>query len=257
MSGERCGERSVCDRGCLDHLDDPSDSSNNPFVRALREGHFDCFREAHKAGVPWDEVICVMACVYGRVESLRYAHENGCPWDAQTTSTASCRGHVDCLRYAHEHGCPWDDDTCVWASLHSHLDCLRYAHEHGCPWDSRTVYVTLTWRVDHSQKTSDCLAYALENGCPVSDEKIGLYRGINQSALSILYHFGIPLRHHRLGVEYHIRDHIRRARLLLRCAVRWLRAYGEACSRVYAPDGEGYRMAETSFLSSRERDLKN
>ena len=229
-----------CAEGCLADPDAPADSLENPFFRAVSNHHLECFMEAHVRGCQWDETTCEDLAREGHLVYLRYAHENGAPWNSRTCRSASVNGHLDCLRYAHENRCPWDEDTCCWASYRGHLNCLRYAHENGCPWDGRTV------RCASYTGKLDCLTYALENGCPSDFSDVR--RPIARSAIPILYHHRVSLPEEcGSDLRDHIWDHVRRARLILRCAVRWLREYHEACSRVYAPDGVGYHEAEISF----------
>ena len=211
-------------------------------------GHLDCLRYAHENGCPWDKLTCSFASLHGRLDCLRYARENGCEWTAETCAFAGAGGSLDCLRYAHENGCPWDVKTCAYASHEGHLDCLRYAHENGCPWDARTcLTASLNGKLE-------CLRYALENGCPSDLTGFVRSKPIHRSAVPILYHHGARLPEKSTAdFTDHIREHARQGWLVLRCAVRWLRMYDEACFRVYAPEGVGYRMAETSFLEVRSR----
>ena len=215
--------RPNCDKNCLEHLEGRyMTPEENPFYRAMRNEHPECFRYAQRHEHVLEKWMGDERTIAGKLEFLRYAHKNGCPWD---------------------------EDTCEQASTFGNLDCLRYAHENGCPWNSRVIYVACHF------KNLDCLHYALEHGCP-SDP---LYLPIRGPALPILYHHDVVLPQ-RCASELgdHIREHAHRGWLMVRCAVRWLRAYNEACSRVYSPEGVGFRMAETSFLetSSRERGLK-
>lgn len=186
---------------------------------------------------------CLTACTNGHIECLRYAREAGYSLDDGTLNCcviASIRGEVECLKYAHENGCPWSEVVCVLAIQNYHLECLRYAHQNGCPWGEATV------RVASQMGNADCLRYALEEGCPHPSSQWSW--PIHPSVLPILYHHGVvvpgkyadQLREHR-------REHVRRAWTLLRCAVRWVRLYWEACERVYAPGGVGFREAESSF----------
>ena len=240
-----------CDKGCLEYLDDPPDTLENPFSRAISNEHLKCFMEAHVRGCHWNEITCEDVARGGHLEYLRYAHENGAPWNSLTCRAATTNGHLDCLRYAHENRCPWNEDTCYYASFHGHLNCLRYAHENGCPWDSHTV-----WWASYTGKLA-CLIYALENGCPSDFSLIPPHvrrETVHRSAIPILYHHQVSLPGgYASDLRIHIRDHARRARLILRCAVRWLRAYHEACSRVYAPTGVGYHEAEISFQNTVSR----
>ena len=261
-----------CSKRCLEHLDAPPGCPENPFYRAKSNDHLKCFMEAHVLACQWDETTCEDLAIDGRLEYLRYAHENGAPWNSHTCRSAAVRGHLDCLRYAHENGCPWDEETCLYATIHGHLDCLRYAHENGCPWNEGTC-TTASYgghlnclRYAHENGCPwdshtvlfasyagklNSLIYALKNGCPSDLSMVPphiRHRLIHRSAIPILYHHQVPLPEECAShLRNHIRNHIRRARLTLRCAVRWLREYHEACSRVYAPTGVGYHEAEISF----------
>ena len=226
-------------------------------------GYLDCLRYAHENGCPWNKITCENASWGGHLDCLRYAHEHGCPWDRNTTENASGEGHLECLRYAHEHGCSWDEGTCAVASWSGHLDCLRYAHEHGCPWNERTCELAtykdqlecLRYAHEHGcswdqsacvraceSGSLECLRYLLENRCPTPDF---MTIPINNTLIPYLHHRGIVLPRDRLRA--HIRSHVSKAKVLIRCLGVLLRSYREACERVYSPDGVGYREAELSF----------
>ena len=166
---------------------------------------------------------------------------------------ASFNGHLDCLRFAHERGSYWDEWCCSEASYHGHLSCLRYAHENGCPWDKMSCLLASKFN------RLDCLAYALENGCPTDFDEWDWeeYNG-DSTSFGVWYHCGVlaPVSSDTWNgfVAEHRRDHIRRARILLRCAVTLLGLHRRACERVYAPGGVGYLMAETSFHSLVSKD---
>ena len=169
-----------------------------------------------------DRNACLRSAQRGHLECLRYAHEKGCPWDKDICTEASSNGHLECLRYAHEHGCSWDEWTCYYAS-EGHVECFRYALENGCP----------------------SPGYTLKNGCPFPDFTL-LF--VHSSVVPYLHHHGIAISEDNSDdLRTHIREHIRRAWTLLRCASILLGAYRRSCERVYSPDGLGYREAETSF----------
>ena len=187
---------------------------------------------------------CGRSAERGHLECLRYAHEQGCRWDEWIAAYASGEGHLECLRYTHEQGCPWDEETCRWASMRGHLECLRYAHEHGCPWGEGTC--TEASQNGHAES----LLYTLENGCPVPDFR---EIWIHSSVVPLLHHQGFRLSEdNSADLRDHIRSHVQRARLLMRCIVVLLGEYRRACERIYAPGGEGYREAEDSW----RRNLK-
>ena len=257
-------QRPDCVGDCLEHLGEDLTDFRSPTLRSAINGHLACLRHAHQTGTRWDERTCRCASLRGHLACLRYLHENGCPWDERTCSYASDAGQLECLRYAHENGCPWDEDACVSASHSGNLECLRYLHEHGCPWNQLTCsrasafgrleclrYAhengcpwdedTVTFGVcnDHS----DCWQYAVENGCPYTEVVTRM-----PPLVSFLYHRGLPIPTNDPGyLKDHIRGHVRKAWVLVRCTLPFLTAYREACERVYAPGGRGYQEAETSF----------
>ena len=211
----------------------------NSCCRSASRGHLACLRYAHENGCRWNEETCRLASQNGHLDCLRYAHENGCPWNEDTTRLASHVGHLECLRYAHENGCPWDTRTCSEACARDQLECLRYAHTHGCHWDEYTI----KWALGYGGY--DCLLYALDEGCPRPDFTV---LWVSSWSVPHLYHRGITLsKDNSYNLRDHIRQHVRQAKTLLRCAVILLGAYRRACERVYAPDGIGYREAELSF----------
>ncbi|XP_026819162.1 uncharacterized protein LOC113557814 [Rhopalosiphum maidis] len=129
-------------------------------LMAAENGHVDCLRLAHVAGMPWNSHTMAAAGRAGHIECLSYAHQNGCEWDETTCSAAAENGSIECLKYALRNGCPRSADTCTEAALHGHLNCLMYASQHGCPWDEQTCAAAAL--AGHLE----CLRYLHRNGCP-------------------------------------------------------------------------------------------
>ena len=109
-----------------DQLDDPRE------VEALEA------RWGPGPACAWDEMTCVNAARYGRLEVLQYAMRQGCPCDEDVTAAAAEGGHLGVLQYLRlvcSPPCPWDGSTLEAAAGRGDRRgqaVVRWARTHGC-----------------------------------------------------------------------------------------------------------------------------
>jgi len=154
---------------------------------AAFNGHIDCLRQAHVAGIPWDWRTIEVSCRTGHLECLMYAHDNGCEAGGYTPAlAAACAGQlqtldytwnrgfkfpvnlctliarfgsIESLRYLRSLGFGWDVTTTAAAARYNQLEFLKYLRQRGCPWDATTCHSAA------SNGNIECLKYAHTNGC--------------------------------------------------------------------------------------------
>ncbi|XP_060879868.1 uncharacterized protein LOC132951864 [Metopolophium dirhodum] len=154
---------------------------------AAFNGHLDCLKQAHVAGIPWNWRTTEVACRSGHIECLMYVHSNGCETGGYVSAlAAACAGNIGTLEYAWIHkfkfphnlctliarfgsieslrylrslGFSWNTSTAAEAARFNQLEFLKYLHQHGCPWDATTCYLAA------QNGNLECLKYAHTNGC--------------------------------------------------------------------------------------------
>ena len=128
----------------------------------------------HEHNIPWDELVCYYAAIYGNLKALIWARENGCPWGRETFNCAAQYGRIDILEYCFKYNCPVDSPILYQMPFEADeffeptlsemqersLKVYKWLHQHSIPWDD-TACLTPA-RAGHLST----LKWAIENGCP-------------------------------------------------------------------------------------------
>lgn len=136
--------------------------SRNIMIEAMKSKHLECFKRAHKKGLPLHKLSCYLALGHDCLDILKYCHQHHCEFvldlafkesaangylpcfeyihkaggklTEEIMKTVIMHGSLDCLKYLLQNGFKWTPQMCAFTAISGDLDFVKFCHKIGCPW---------------------------------------------------------------------------------------------------------------------------